>query len=271
MPDNAIQAIGKAPQTPQRPGSLRTIAALILREVSMTNGRTALGYLWEIVDPVFSIIVITMILELFFRSPPLGNNFPLFYASGILPFSFFIETSKRVSTAIRFSRPLLAYPGVTFLHALLARFILAVATKSIIYVFVLFAIVEIYGLSVYFNYGYIALSLLLAFAAGLAVGSMNCLLLTFLPLYEQAWAVVTRPLFLFSAIVYLYETVPLPFRDWLWWNPVVHMVGLMRRGIYPTYDAPYVSVAYIAIIVALLIPVSFFFMRRYWREMIELM
>jgi capsular polysaccharide transport system permease protein len=271
MPDNAMQAIGKQPQTPRQPGAARTISALILREVSMTNGRTALGYLWEVLDPVFSIIVITMILELFFRSPPLGNNFPLFYASGILPFSFFIETSRRVSTAIRFSRPLLAYPGVTFLHALIARFVLAVATKIIVYIFVVFAIIEIYGLSVIFNYGFIALALTLAFAAGLAVGAMNCLLLTFVPLYEQAWNVITRPLFLFSAIVYLFETVPLPYRDWLWWNPVVHMVGLMRRGIYPTYDAPYVSVIYIGIIIALLIPVAFFFMRRYWREMIDLM
>ncbi len=266
-----MQAIGKQPQTPRQAGSLRVTAALILREVSMTNGRTALGYLWEVLDPVIEIIVITMILQLFFRSPPLGNNFPLFYASGILPFAFFLETAKRVSTSIRFSRPLLAYPGVTFLHALMARFILAVATKALVYAFVLVAIVEIYDLSVFFDYGSIALALTLSFCAGLAVGSINCLLLTFLPLYEQVWSVVTRPLFLFSAIVYLYETVPLPYRDWLSWNPAVHMVGLMRRGIFPTYDAPYVSVTYIAIIIALLLPVSFFFMRRYWREMIELM
>lgn len=265
-----MQSIARQPQPATRTSALRTILALMLREISMSNGRTILGYFWEILAPVVTIVVVTAILGAFFRSPPLGNNFPLFYASGILPFSFFLDVTARVATAVRFSRPLLNYPGVTFLHALLARFILVVVTKTIVFAIVLFAIVRIYDLSTYFDFGEIALALALAFGAGLSVGSLNCLLISFVPLYERAWMLVTRPLFLFSAIIYLFETVPLPYRDWMWWNPAIHMVGMMRRGIYPTYDAAYVSVPYIVVIILGIMPVAFFFLRNYWREMLEL-
>jgi hypothetical protein len=47
------------------------------------------------------------------------------------------------------------------------------------------------------------------------------------------------------------------------------MVGSMRGGLYPTYDSSYVSVTYIAVLVSLALPVSLFFMRRYWREILE--
>jgi capsular polysaccharide transport system permease protein len=265
-----MQALSRPPLAARRTSSVRTIIALMLREISMSNGRSILGYLWEILSPVVGIIVITFILAEFFRSPPIGSNFPLFYASGILPFAFFTEMATRVATSVRYSKQLLNYPGVTFLHALLARFILSVATKTIVFVVVVFAIVELYDLDTYFDYVAIAEALALTFAAGLALGAVNCLLFSLVPIYERVWMIVTRPLFLFSAIIYLFESVPLPYRDWLWWNPIIHMVGLMRRGIYPTYDAPYVSLVYIWSIILILVPVAFFFLRHYWREMLEL-
>jgi capsular polysaccharide transport system permease protein len=264
-----MQSLSRTPQFAQRFRSTRTILALILREVSMSNGKTALGYVWEIAEPVASILVITLIMGLYFRTPPLGQNFPLFYASGILPMNIFLDMTGRVAGAVRFSRALLAYPGVTFLDALIARFLVAMMTKIVIFTLLVTAIVELYGLNPFFNYGQIAQGLLMAMGLGLALGTVNCLLFAFLPLYDRIWSMTTRPLFLFSAIVYLYETVPLPYRDWLWWNPIIHMVGSIRAGLYPTYAADYVSVTYIAVLIAIFLPVSLFFMRRYWREILD--
>lgn len=235
----------------------------------MSNGRSLLGYLWQIVAPAVGILVTSAILDAFFRDPPMGTSFALFVASGMLPYAFFMEVSSNVGAAVRFSRQLLNYPNVTFMHALLARFILLVMTKLVVYVVVLAAIVHIYDLSPYFDYGSIGTALALAFFAGFALGAFNCLLLCFIPLWDRIWALITRPLFLFSAVIYPFDSVPLPYRDWLWWNPIIHMVGLMRRGIYPTYEAAYVSVTYITSIILIVIPVALFFLRRYWREMLE--
>lgn len=259
----------RAPQVFRGMRTPRTVFALMLREIGSSNGRSALGYLWEVLEPAVYIFVLTYLMGTFFRSPPIGSNFPLFFASGILPFMFFMEVQGSVSSAVRSSRPLLSYPGVTFFDAILARFILGSLTKLVIYVLVLTAIVQFYGLSALFHYERIIMALLMAMTLALGVGTLNCLLLSMFPLWERIWGFVRRPLFLASAIVYVYDSVPLPYRDWLWWNPIVHFVGMMRSGLYPSYAAPYVSVTYVAVLAVGTFTVGLFFLRRYFRDILN--
>jgi len=39
--------------------------------------------------------------------------------------------------------------------------------------------------------------------------------------------------------------LPAAAREVLWWNPLIHLVGLMRAGFYPVYDDSHVSVLYV--------------------------
>ena len=136
MTQSATPALPPLPRTParipRRSSSPRVIAALMQREMSTTYGRSALGYLWAVLEPVGGIMVITLVFTLAFRSPPVGTSFPLFFASGVLPFTAFMDTMTKVSSAIRFSRPLLFYPGVTFMDAILARVLMNVLTQTMI-------------------------------------------------------------------------------------------------------------------------------------------
>ena len=258
-----------APPAARRLRALRAIGALVLREIGTSNGRSPLGYLWEIVEPVAFILLLTFLFGLFLQAPPLGTSFALFYASGVLPLVTFLEVTNRVSGAVRFSRPLLGYPGVTFLDAILARFLVAALSKAIVFAAVLALLALLWRVDMAPDLprlaGGVAATLLLA----LAFGTMNCLLAAFVPLYDRVWGLATKPLLVVSAVLYLFQTVPLPYREWLWWNPVVHLVGLVRRGVYPTYPADYVSPAYLATLVLLTLPAALFFLGRYWRALIE--
>jgi capsular polysaccharide transport system permease protein len=80
--------------------SLRAIGALILREMTATNGRSANGYLWAIAEPVGGILLLTVLFSLGFRSPPIGTNFAIFYATGLVPFMFYQSLSSKVAGAI---------------------------------------------------------------------------------------------------------------------------------------------------------------------------
>lgn len=252
-----------------RPSSLRTIGALALREMSVTNGRTALGYLWEVLEPVAGILVLTVAMTVVFRAPPLGSNFALFYASGLLPFIAVMDTANKVANALRAAQPLLAYPGVTWLDAILARFLLSVLTKTAVTAAVLGGIVVLYGLSPLFDPEALAAALTAAFVLALAIGLANCVLFHLFPVWEKVWAVVNRPLFLVSGVIFTFESVPEPWRGWLWWNPLVHVTGLMRHGIYPTYKWDYVAPLYIAGVAAVLVPASLFVLRRHWRGLVN--
>ena len=81
----------------------------------------------------------------------------------------------------------------------------------------------------------------MAAAIALGVGVLNCFLITMIPVYEQIWVVITRPLFIASGIFFVFEDVPQGFRDALWYNPLFHATGEVRRGLYPTYAGDYVS------------------------------
>ena len=54
----------------------------------------------------------------------------------------------------------------------------------------------------------------------------------------------SRPIFFASGVFFLLDNVTEPLRSWLCWNPLIHGVGLVRAGFYPTYDATYASLAY---------------------------
>lgn len=225
--------------------TLRTILALMLREMSTSYGRSPGGYLWAILEPVASIALLSAIFSLAFRSPALGVSFAMFYASGILPFMLFTDLSNKIGQALNYSRQLLAYPRVTFVDALLARFAVNLITQLLVNYIIVAGILTFDETRVILQPVFIVQAYCLAAILGFGIGTFNCFLNRRFELYPRFWSIATRPLFLASCIFFLFDTIPQPYRDWLWYNPLIHVVGLMRRGYYPNYDAPYVSELYV--------------------------
>ncbi len=253
----------------RRHKSARTIIALMLREMSTSYGRSAGGYLWAVLEPIGVIIILSIAFSLLLRSPSLGNNFPLFYASGYLPFAMFQSVSSKIATSIRFSRPLLAYPAVTFMDAILARFLLEVLTQVTVFTIVLTAIHIFYDLNAILDFATLILALALAAGLGLGIGSLNCYLLTSFPLWERLWGILSRPLFLISGVFFTYESMPSAVQYYLWFNPILQIVGLTRDGIFVIYDASYVSVAYIVGISMITGTLGFLLLHRHNRTLLE--
>lgn len=253
----------------KRTGTVQTVIALMLREMSATYGRSSLGYLWAILEPVAGIFLLTFVFSLAFRSPSLGTSFPLFFATGILPFMAYMDVSNKMSVALRYSKQLLFYPGVTYTDALIARFLLNAITSIMIAVILLPLIIIFYDLNVIIDMKAIAWGYMLAFALGAGIGTLNCFLLSVLPIWERAWAVLNRPMFLVSGVIVLFDTVPLPYRDWMWWNPLIHPIGLVRKGIYSTYDATYVSSVYVLAVSGVTLALGLLLLRRYHRDIIN--
>lgn len=225
----------------------RSISALLLREMETTYGRSPGGYIWAILEPVGAITLFTLVIAvgLRLRSPSIGNNFMLFYATGFLPYMFFIQTNIKTARAIRYSNQLLRYPSVTYADAILARFILNLLTFLIVFYLLMTGIHIGFDLDVYLDVPSILLAIAMTAVLGLGLGCFNCFLMTFFPIWENFWVVFTRPLFLLSTVIYSFEEVPWRYQDLMWYNPLIHVIGLMRRGFYPSYDATYVSPTYV--------------------------
>jgi len=248
----------------------RTILALVLREMQTTYGRSPGGYLWALLEPVGSIAVFTLVISvgLKIRTPSIGTNFPLFYATGILPFSLYGETTNKITSAIRFSRQLLRYPGVRYTDAIIARLALNFLTHLLVAYVIMTGIIILFDQDVTLNVPAIALSFVLAAMLGLGVGSVNCFLMGWFPVWSQIWSILTRPLFLLSTVIYSFEQVPWRWQDVLWYNPLIHVVGLMRRGIYPYYEAEYASPLYVLGVSLICLAFGLGMLHRFHREML---
>lgn len=259
-----------APQTARSAPAFRTIAALVLREMASTYGRSPGGYLWALLQPVGALALFTVVIAvgLNIRHPAIGTNFMLFYATGFLPYAYFNETAQKLARALRFSRRLLNYPTVRFSDALFARFFLNSLTHFLVFYIVMTGIHIAFDLTSILHVPSILLSLALAGVLGLGVGTLNCFLSSMFPVWSQIWSVLTRPLFLLSTLIYTFEQVPWQYQDILWFNPLVHVVGLMRRGFFPTYDAPYVSVIYVFGVASCCLVIGLLLLNRYHRTIL---
>jgi len=247
----------------------RTIMALILREMSTRYGRSPGGYAWAVLEPLGAILILSFGFSLLVRAPSLGNSFLLFYASGYLPFNLYQSLSLTLSRTLSFSRPLLMYPVVTWSDAVLARFILNTLTGLLVTYLLMAAILTFTETRVVLETGPLTRAMGLAALLGLGVGTLNCALGGLFPTYEIIWSIATRPLFIISGIFYVLEDMPPNIRDLLWYNPLIHITGLMRQGIFPTYKPLYVSDLYVLGISLACLLAGLILMGRYHRDILN--
>jgi capsular polysaccharide transport system permease protein len=253
---------------PRRHKTARSVSALVLREMATTYGRSPGGYLWAVIEPAAAIALLTVVFSLALRSPSLGESFALFYATGYLPFTFYNSLQSKISVSIRFSKALLAYPAVTFVDAILARFVLNTLTLIMVTFVVIGGIVLMEDLRLRIDLPAALLAFGLAALLGLGIGTLNCFVMSMVPVWQTVWAILTRPLFLISGILFTFEEMPQAVREIAWWNPLFHVTGLARRAFYPTYDAAYASVWYAGGIGVLTLFFGLLLLGRWHREIL---
>lgn len=244
MGAEAFPAVKAAVHPNRNFATVRTMLALVLREMVTTYGRSPGGYIWALLEPVAGIALLSFAFSMAFHAPSLGNSFPLFYATAYLPYMLFHDIAGKTATAIRFSRPLLNFGAVSWLDVIVARFVLNLMTHVMVTLIVLCGIIMIFNLSVAPDMVSAATALAMAAVLALGVGVLNCYLFLAFPAWERIWLVATRPLFIISGVFFLFEDIPTELQNYLWFNPLFHVTGQMRQGFYATYSADYISPAY---------------------------
>lgn len=237
-----------APMVPRRFGTARSVFALMLREMVTSYGRSPGGYLWAVLEPIAAIALLSFAFSLAFRAPTLGISFPLFYATGYLPFMLFHDVSLKTATAVRFSRPLLNFGALTLFDVIAARFLLNLFTHLFIATLVIGGLFLCFETRADINVPVVAGAFAMATLLAGGLGLLNAYLFLAFPAWERLWQVATRPLFIMSGVFFVFEDLPQEIRDFLWFNPVFHVTGEMRRGFYPTYAADYVAPAFVVML-----------------------
>lgn len=248
----------------------RAIAALMIREINSTYGRSPGGYIWAILQPIGMIILLSLGFALLIRAPSLGTSFLVFYATGFLTYDLYNQMQKKIMRCITYSRAMLAYPRVTWVDAILARFLLNTLTLVTVFSIVMIAILSFVNERTVIDLIPILIGISLAASLGLGIGTLNCLISGLFPVWDSVWKIISRPMFIASGVLFIIEDLPPLAQDILWWNPVIHATALVRTGFYPTYEASFVSLEYAFGFAMVTFAAGLLFMRAYHQKVLEL-
>jgi capsular polysaccharide transport system permease protein len=222
----------------------RNTAAMLLRELNSRYGNKPGGYLWAFVDPVAYIMLLTFFREALNRSPPIGDSVAVFIASGYIGYFCFQSVAGYIAQAVKGNKKLLLYPAIAPIDAVTARFILQILTITGVAVCIFFVASFDAQRIPRFHVGVMLEAGMMAAFFGLGIGMMNISLFAKFPIYEKAFGMVMRPMFMLSGVFILPDELPPPFQTYLMYNPVVHYVMWFRSGVYGDYRAGLLDYGY---------------------------
>ncbi len=223
----------------------RVLFALILREARVKHGRSRLGYTWTIIDPLFLIVVLSLLFSAFSRVPPHGDNFAIFFSTGVLPFQYFRGSSIFVGSSFEANRPLFNYPLVQQIDAALARIMLEGSTHMLIMALVIGAQVILFGVALPADPAFMLLVFCLITLFGFGAGLCSAVLQRVIPSWRNLYHIILGPALFLSCVFYTLDSIPTYYRSILAWNPLVHCVEGFRNGYYPDFPSESLSLGYL--------------------------
>ena len=213
------------------------IYALVLREVGARLGKSRVGLLWVMIEPVahllFPVILFGVFLE---RTLPGGVKYPVFLVYGFLPFLLFKTICLQTMEGVSANKALLSYRQITLMDVFVARVIANCAIEAMVFGIVLFGL-GMFEFDVLPSYpiefvGALALTVAVAFGLGLlfaAIGSM-------IPDAKSLIRVRLIPLYFASGVLFPITRFPDSLVDALSVNPVLHLVELSRSAAIGQYQ-----------------------------------
>ncbi|MBV9611580.1 MAG: ABC transporter permease [Acidobacteriaceae bacterium] len=226
---------------------------LTIHRINIRYKQSALGLAWAVIQPLALMLVYTIVFSLFTKVPTQGAAYPVFVLAGILPWNFFqtaittsatgFVTHTNIITKLYFPREILPFSYV------LAGVVDLTIGAVILAIVMLWYHIHLTWLALY------ALPILLiemCLVSGFSL-ALSALQVRFrdvglaLPLVFQLWTFA-------SPVVYSLNNVPLRFRGWYIWNPMVGVVENFRRVVVqataPDRESLLIAIVFAAVLLS---------------------
>lgn len=223
---------------------------LISRDIKIKYRRSVLGVLWSVLNPLLMMAVMTIVFSTIFRFGI--ENFPIYYLTGSLIYSFFSEATSSAMTSVVSNAPLLKkvyIPKYIFpLQKSLFSFVNLLFSFIAIMIVLIFVPVEPTAL-MFLSPIPILYTFFFALGIGMALSSLSVYLRDLYHLYSVllvAWMYLT-PIFYPVEYVkdnaFAYSIIQA--------NPLYHFVAYFRNvfmyGQMPTLEENLICMAYAAV------------------------
>ena len=245
------------------------LIVLIYRDIQVQYKQAALGVAWAIVQPLFAVIIFSVIFGYFARMPSDGIPYPVFAFAAVLPWTYFAAAVRRGATGLvadselvrKVYFPRLVIPMAGVIGPMVDFFISFVVLLGVMLWFGvmpswrLLAVPPLLGIAA-----------LLAFAVGLWLSPINVRFRDIqhtLPFMVQVWMYATP-------IVYSISIVPAEWR-WLYsLNPMVGVIEGFRWAVFGKGDPDAVAVGISVFVIGVMLIAGLIFFKRMERSFADL-
>jgi len=190
------------------------LTSFTMRDIKIRYKQTGLGFAWAVIQPLFMMLIFTIIFGGFAQIPSDGIPYPLFSFAALLPWMLFSEGLTRstmsmvmnsnIMTKVYFPRLIMPISGI-----------LSPLVDFAVSISILVLMMAYYGFVPTINVVFLPLFILLALATSLGIG-----------LWLSALNVKYRD---------FQYTVPFIIQLWMYASPVVYPASMIPEAIRPLY------------------------------------
>lgn len=220
--------------------------ALFLRETISRISSSRTAWLWLLLEPVAHAVFVLILFALIKVQKISGADAIVWLLVGYCSFFTARNIYSRGMEALNANQALFAYRQVLPVDTVLVRAALE-AFLGIIVMGLLMTGVAFFGFDVLPHNPLQALTAFVGLcAAGLGLGLMLSVGDNLVPAVGKVFNLASSPLYLLSGVMFPLSTIPVQYREIVFYNPFAHGVELVRAGYFPYYHvAPEASLTYL--------------------------
>lgn len=241
----------------------------VWRDVKIRYKQTGLGVAWAVIQPLFTMVIFSVIFGGLAKIPSEGIPYPLFTLSALLPWQLFSEGMNRSTTSMVSNAPIMTKVYFPRLIMPIAG-ILSPVVDFLVAIVILVLMMAYYGFVPTVNVVFLPAFVLLALATSLAVGlwlsALNVQYRDFqytVPFLVQIWLYA-------SPVVYATSLVPAQYQLLYGLNPMAGVIEGFRWALLGTAPPSGVIGLSIVVVLVLLVTGAFYFkkMEQYFADIV---
>ncbi|MGH8622308.1 MAG: ABC transporter permease [Burkholderiales bacterium] len=237
-----------------------TFLYLVRVNLQLRYQRTALGFVWTLLNPLVTMAITAIVFSMVFRMEVKG--YAVFLIAGTLPWLCFSSTLLQSVTVFIHNEGLIKkvyVPKLIFPTAVAA----SVLVDSLLSAVALLAILIVLGAKISVHLLFLPAAYLLLFPFALAVGLVASIVTVYIRDLQYIMNHLLQLAYFLTPILYPLDMIPQKFHALYALNPMVFYVELFRAPIYRNAWPEPATVAIAALIGAVLLVMSVSFFRRY--------
>ncbi len=206
---------------------------LVKKDFKIRYRNSALGFVWSLLNPLSTMVILTVVFSLLLRSDI--KNFPIFLLAALLPWRFFqIGTMQATGSIV--GNPSLIKKIYLPRHILVLANNLASFVSFLMEFASLVPIMIVLGMNVTPYALLLPLVMIIEFIMVLGISLSLAALNVFYRDFYQIWEIVLQLGFFLSPVFYDPNIIPERYRFYYSLNPVTRIVDSTRKILF--YDVP---------------------------------